>query len=87
MGQVRTFQLTKALGLLTVLENMKLGATGQRGEHFWASLFPAIWRKQDAEIQERAMGLLTSSSSTRRPMTSRRASRAVSGSCSRWPAR
>ena len=32
MGQVRTFQLTKALGLLTVLENMKLGATGQRGE-------------------------------------------------------
>ena len=32
MGLVRTFQLTKALGLLTVLDNMKLGATGQRGE-------------------------------------------------------
>jgi neutral amino acid transport system ATP-binding protein len=30
MGQVRTFQLTKALGLLTVLENMKLGG-GDRG--------------------------------------------------------
>ena len=58
MGQVRTFQLTKALGLLTVLENMKLGATGQRGEGFWASLIPAIWRKQDAEIEERAMALL-----------------------------
>src|SRR4051794_20731977 len=26
LGQVRTFQLTKALSLLTVLENMKLGA-------------------------------------------------------------
>ncbi len=58
MGQVRTFQLTKALGLLTVLENMKLGATGQRGEGFWASMFPFLWRKQDAEIEERAMTLL-----------------------------
>jgi neutral amino acid transport system ATP-binding protein len=48
MGQVRTFQLTKALSLLTVLENMKLGATGQRGERFWMSLVPALWRKQDA---------------------------------------
>ena len=30
MGQVRTFQLTKALSLLTVLENMKLGAPNHR---------------------------------------------------------
>ena len=58
MGQVRTFQLTKALGLLTVLENMKLGATGQRGERFFASMIPALWRKQDKEIEERAMILL-----------------------------
>jgi branched-chain amino acid transport system ATP-binding protein len=58
MGQVRTFQLTKALGLLTVLENMKLGATGQRGERFWTSLVPAFWRKQDEGIEERAIGLL-----------------------------
>jgi neutral amino acid transport system ATP-binding protein len=58
MGLVRTFQLTKALGLLTVLENMKLGATGQRGEKFWQSLIPGIWRKQDAEIEERAMRIL-----------------------------
>lgn len=58
MGQVRTFQLTKALGLLTVLENMKLGAKGQRGEHFWLSLIPAFWRKQDAAIEERAIALL-----------------------------
>jgi branched-chain amino acid transport system ATP-binding protein len=58
MGQVRTFQLTKALGLLTVLDNMKLGAKEQRGERFWTSMIPAVWNKQDAEIEERAMMLL-----------------------------
>ncbi|MGP3535698.1 ABC transporter ATP-binding protein [Microbacterium sp. RD1] len=58
MGLVRTFQLTKALGLLTVMENMKLGATGQRGERFWQSLIPAAWRGQDAAIEERAHELL-----------------------------
>lgn len=58
LGLVRTFQLTKALGLLTVMENMKLGATGQRGERFFTSLLPAIWRSQDAAIEERAEGLL-----------------------------
>lgn len=58
MGQVRTFQLTKALGLLTVLENMKLGAKDQTGEKFLPSLFPGLWKKQDTEIGEKAMGLL-----------------------------
>ncbi|WP_308221655.1 ABC transporter ATP-binding protein [Microbacterium aoyamense] len=58
MGQVRTFQLTKALSLLTVLENMKLGATAQKGESLWASIIPAIWRKQDDEIEDKAMELL-----------------------------
>lgn len=58
MGQVRTFQLTKALGLLTVLDNMKLGATQQRGEKILPSLFPALWKKQEEEIQERALALL-----------------------------
>jgi branched-chain amino acid transport system ATP-binding protein len=58
MGQVRTFQLTKALSLLTVLENMKLGATKQKGENIFASIIPAIWRTQDAENEEKARGLL-----------------------------
>ncbi|MCO5952855.1 ABC transporter ATP-binding protein [Microbacterium yannicii] len=58
MGLVRTFQLTKALGLLTVMENMKLGAKNQRGEKFWAGLIPALWRSQDAAIEDRAMVLL-----------------------------
>ena len=57
-GQVRTFQLTKALGLLTVMENMKLGAKGQSGESFWASLLPFTWRKQDQEIELKARDLL-----------------------------
>nr|WP_144876974.1 ABC transporter ATP-binding protein [Microbacterium sp. 1.5R] len=58
MGQVRTFQLTKSLSLLTVLENMKLGAPRQRGERFWTSLIPALWRRQESEIEEKAKGLL-----------------------------
>ncbi len=58
MGQVRTFQLTKALSLLTVLENMKLGATKQKGEKLWASVIPAIWRKQDDDIEVKAEALL-----------------------------
>jgi len=59
MGQVRTFQLTKALGLLTVIENMKLGAKDQKGESLISALIPAIWRKQDKEIEVKAMELLS----------------------------
>jgi neutral amino acid transport system ATP-binding protein len=58
MGQVRTFQLTKSLSLLTVLENMKLGATAQKGENIWASIIPAIWRRQDDSNEDKAMELL-----------------------------
>jgi len=57
-GMVRTFQLTKALSKLTVIENMKLGATGQSGEAIWRSLFPFLWRGQEAEIEVRAEELL-----------------------------
>ncbi|MGK2854100.1 MAG: ABC transporter ATP-binding protein [Microbacteriaceae bacterium] len=58
LGQVRTFQLTKALGLLTVLENMKLGAKGQIGESLFRSVLPFLWRKQDTEFERKAMELL-----------------------------
>ncbi len=57
-GMVRTFQLTKALAKLTVLDNMKLGATGQRGERFFSALLPGIWRAQEEQIEDRAMELL-----------------------------
>jgi len=58
LGQVRTFQLTKALGLLTVLENMKLGAKNQIGENIFRGMIPSLWRKQEAEIEARAEVLL-----------------------------
>ncbi|MFC7267606.1 ABC transporter ATP-binding protein [Microbacterium fluvii] len=58
MGQVRTFQLTKSLGLLTVLENMKLGAPKQTGESIWSSILPFTWNKQEREIEDKARDLL-----------------------------
>ncbi|MEO3803983.1 ABC transporter ATP-binding protein [Nonomuraea sp. B1E8] len=57
-GMVRTFQLTKALSRLTVLENMRLGAQRQKGENFWQALVPSLWRAQEDEITERAEELL-----------------------------
>ncbi len=57
-GMVRTFQLTKSLALLTVMENMKLGATGQRGEKFFSGLVRPLWRKQERDIEARADALL-----------------------------
>jgi branched-chain amino acid transport system ATP-binding protein len=59
MGLIRTFQLTKALGLLTVMDNMKLGAKGQSGENLFRSVLPFIWRKQEEEIDAKAVELLT----------------------------
>ncbi len=58
LGMVRTFQLTKALFRLTVLDNMRLGATGQRGENMWRALIPSLWRRQEAEVTARADQLL-----------------------------
>jgi branched-chain amino acid transport system ATP-binding protein len=57
-GMVRTFQLTKALSKLTVLDNMRLGATGQKGENFFRALIPGIWSGQQKEIDARARDLL-----------------------------
>lgn len=58
LGEVRTFQLTKVLGRMTVLESMKLGARQQRGESFWAAFLPFLWNKQEKKIEERALVLL-----------------------------
>ncbi|NUP79109.1 MAG: ATP-binding cassette domain-containing protein, partial [Nonomuraea sp.] len=57
-GMVRTFQLTKALSRLTVMENMRLGAQQQKGETFWRALIPSMWRDQEDEITGRAEELL-----------------------------
>src|SRR5690606_6952975 len=57
-GLVRTFQLTKALSKLSVIDNMKLGAVGQAGENPFKALVRPIWRSQEREIEARADELL-----------------------------
>jgi neutral amino acid transport system ATP-binding protein len=59
MGQVRTFQLTKALGLLTVMDNMLLGAKGQSGENLFRAVLPFLWRKEEQANEARAIDILT----------------------------
>ena len=58
LGMVRTFQLTKVLSKMTVIENMRLGATGQRGEKLLSSLVRGLWGRQERSITERADDLL-----------------------------
>ena len=58
MGLIRTFQLTKSLDLLTVMDNMKLGAKDQIGENLFRSLVPSFWRKQDDEVEAKALEIL-----------------------------
>ncbi len=43
---------------MTVLENMRLGATDQSGEGLLRSLFPPLWRAREAEITAQADELL-----------------------------
>lgn len=57
-GMVRTFQLTKALSRMTVLDNMLLGASEQPGENMAAALIKPLWAKREAEIKAKAEELL-----------------------------
>ncbi|MBX9245052.1 ABC transporter ATP-binding protein [Actinotalea ferrariae] len=57
-GMVRTFQLTKALSRMTVIENMRLGAGSQPGENLFTALVPPLWRAREREITEQAEELL-----------------------------
>ncbi|KQR21369.1 ABC transporter ATP-binding protein [Microbacterium sp. Leaf151] len=57
-GMVRTFQLTKSLGRLSVLQNMLLGARGQKGENIFRALIPSTWRSQEQANTDRADDLL-----------------------------
>ena len=58
MGMVRTFQLTKALSRMSVMDNMLLGANGQSGERVLQALLPFIWRGQERANTLRALELL-----------------------------
>ncbi len=58
LGMVRTFQLTKVLSKLTVIENMRVGATDQKGESLLGAMFKPLWRGQEADNTKRADSLL-----------------------------
>ncbi|MFC6285652.1 ABC transporter ATP-binding protein [Nocardioides sp. GCM10027113] len=57
-GMVRTFQLTKALSRMTVMDNMMLGAQQQTGENLLKCMFKPAWSKQEIAIEEKAKELL-----------------------------
>ena len=57
-GMVRTFQLTKSLAKMTVLDNMLLGAAEQKGESLRNALFTSRWRQQENTILGKAEDLL-----------------------------
>jgi neutral amino acid transport system ATP-binding protein len=58
LGMVRTFQLTKALSLLSVIDNMRLGSQDNPGEKVFASFIKPLWAKQEVKITEQADALL-----------------------------
>ena len=57
-GMIRTFQLTKALSLLTVIDNMRLGSQDQPGEKFFASFLRPLWSGVEKRLTKQAEELL-----------------------------
>jgi neutral amino acid transport system ATP-binding protein len=58
-GMVRTFQITKALAAMPVIDNMMLAAPNQPGERLYnLILHPREWRRREAEVHAQAMELL-----------------------------
>ena len=59
MGMVRTFQITKALARMPVIDNMMLAAPDQPGERLANVVFrPLQWRHRETEVRDQAMELL-----------------------------
>jgi neutral amino acid transport system ATP-binding protein len=56
-GMVRTFQLTKVLAKMSVLDNMMLAAQEQSGESMWRGLV-GRWGAQEADVRARALEVL-----------------------------
>jgi neutral amino acid transport system ATP-binding protein len=56
-GMVRTFQLTKSLARLSVLDNVVLGAPDQGGERLGRALIGG-WRRREEENRVKALELL-----------------------------
>jgi neutral amino acid transport system ATP-binding protein len=58
-GMVRTFQITKALAAMSVIDNMMLAAPDQPGERFRNLIMqPSAVRQREREVREQAMELL-----------------------------
>jgi len=58
-GMVRTFQITKALAAMPVIDNMMLAAPNQPGEKFRNVIFrPGEVKAREREVHEQAMELL-----------------------------
>ncbi len=57
-GMVRTFQLTKALSAMTVMDNMLLGSQEQTGEKLTRSAIWPLWRAKEKVIRAKAEDLL-----------------------------
>jgi len=57
-GLVRTFQLTKALARMTVMDNMMLAAPDQNGERLRVSPLHWRWRGRERHVQRQAALLL-----------------------------
>jgi neutral amino acid transport system ATP-binding protein len=56
-GMVRTFQLTKVLAKMPVIDNMMLAAQAQTGESMWKALLNG-WRGQERDVEARALQVL-----------------------------
>ncbi len=58
-GMVRTFQITKALAAMPVIDNMMLAAPDQPGERFRNLIIrPGAVKAREAEVREQALELL-----------------------------
>ncbi len=57
-GLVRTFQIPAPFQKLSVMENLLIAGGGNPGESFLKAPFKRAWRKQEAEIYERAWKVL-----------------------------
>jgi neutral amino acid transport system ATP-binding protein len=58
-GMVRTFQITKALAAMPVIDNMMLAAPDQPGERFFNVVFrPREVKAREREVHDQAMELL-----------------------------
>ena len=57
-GMVRTFQLTKALSAMTVMDNMLLGSQEQTGEKLSRSTIWPLWRNKERAIRAQAEEIL-----------------------------